>query len=273
MILFPKCKINIGLNVIEKRSDGYHNIESIFYPINLCDALEIVVYNQKNGNITSSISGIEIQGKLENNLCYKAYNMLHEKFDLPAVNIFLHKTIPMGAGLGGGSSDGAATIVLLNNLFNLHLNTEQLQAFAIQLGSDCAFFIESEPAYVTGRGEILTALPEILKDLFIVLINPGIHINTAEAYTFLQPKKLVFNLQEFIKNNPIEAYKNILKNDFETYAFRHYPAIQNIKEKLYLSGAIYASMSGSGSSVYGIFKNEVDIKNNFPDCFYWSGKL
>jgi 4-diphosphocytidyl-2-C-methyl-D-erythritol kinase len=273
MILFPKCKINIGLNVVEKRLDGYHNIESIFYPVNLCDALEIVSQDQKRGTITISISGIEILGSSEDNLCHKAYHLLNKQFNLPGIDLFLHKAIPMGAGLGGGSSDGASTLVLLNQLFDLKLSLYQLKSYASQLGSDCAFFIESAPCYVQGRGEELSKIKDTLKDFFVVLINPGIHINTAKAYSFLKPTNPAINCYQVVNEQPIESWKNSLTNDFEKYAFETFSLVKDIKKELYNSGAIYSSMSGSGSTVYGIFNKEVDLKNSFPNYFYWSGKL
>ena len=273
MVVFPKCKINLGLNVIEKRIDGYHNIESVFYPINLCDVLEVIEDKTKKETISISISGIEIEGNVEDNLCYKAYHILQKNYDLPGIKLFLHKSIPTGAGLGGGSSDGAMTIVILNQLFNLEMSVIEMDNYALQLGSDCAFFIESEPCFVQGRGEDLLKINNILKDLFLVVINPGIHVKTSNAYSNLQPKKAENKIFDIVTKSPIDKWKDMLRNDFEPYVFEFHPAVKTIKEKLYAHGAIYSSMSGSGSSVYGIFEKETDLKNIFQNYFYWSGKM
>ena len=247
MIAFPPCKINIGLNIISKRADGYHNIESVFYPIPLCDLLEINMAS--NFNFTSS--GYEIMGPSENNLVVRAYELLKDDFNISPVHIHLHKMIPMGAGLGGGSSDAAYTLTLLNQLFNLKIDKNGLEAYALKLGSDCPFFIENKAKFIAGRGESMEDSPINLKGYYLYIINPGIHVSTAEAYAEIvineNPKHLTLNAR-------IENWKNTVFNQFETPILKKHPSIGKIKAALYKKGAIYASMSGTGSTVYGIFE-------------------
>lgn len=269
MISFPPCKINLGLNVISKRSDGYHNLETCFFPVPLTDALEILPAD----TLSFNLSGNAIPGSAEDNLCLKAYRLLQKDFNLKPVEIFLHKVIPSGAGLGGGSSDGAHTLRLLNNVFKLNLPTEQLKAYALQLGSDCPFFIEDKPMLGTGRGEVLTEVAVNLHGKFLVLIKPDIHVSTADAYAGVTPAAPLTRIQDILEKEPVSAWKNLLANDFESSVFTKYPQIAAIKEKLYANGALYASMSGSGSSVFGIFDNPADIKMQFENHFYWSSML
>lgn len=264
MIAFPNCKINIGLNIINKRDDGFHNLESIFYPVVLCDILEIT--ENKNNKPTQIINtGLVIDCPLEKNLCYKAYQLLKKDFDLPEVTIHLHKIIPFGAGLGGGSSDAAFTITNLNSLFKLKLSNEKMREYAAILGSDCAFFIENKAAIATGRGEILHPIELDLSQYSIVLIKPNIHISTAEAYGGVKPSTPNYNLQSAI-NQPITEWKKSIKNDFEKHLFEKHPELSTIKEKLYKSGALYAAMSGSGSTVYGIFEKKIQ-KEHLKEIF------
>lgn len=266
MISFPPCKINLGLNVIEKRSDGYHNLETVFYPIPLHDIVEVIP-----ADTTLFIaSGINIPGEHKNNLCLKAYELLKSKYQLPPVAIRLHKVIPTGAGLGGGSSDAAHTLRLLNKLFNLQLTTAQLKDYAQQLGSDCAFFIEDKPMLGLGRGEILEPIQLSLKGKFLVLLKPDVHVSTAEAYRGVKPRASNPSVKEIIENVPLADWKNVLKNDFEASVFESHPIISHYKEKLYAAGAIYACMSGSGSSMYGIFHKPFDFKG---EDLIWSGSL
>ncbi len=266
MILFPNAKINIGLNIIEKRIDGFHNIETLFYPIGLSDILEI----NKSNKLEFKNTGLTVENnKLESNLCYKAYQLLNDDYDLGSINIHLHKIIPFGAGIGGGSSDATFTLKLLNSLFDLKLHNTQLQKYAEKIGSDCSFFLLNKPAFAVEKGNILTKSDLNLKGYFLVLIHPGIHVNTAIAYSNVTPKKPEKSLAELI-NIPIKNWKGKLVNDFEESVFKNYPELRVIKEELYTQGAIYASMSGSGSAVYGIFKDEINLKQIFNKYFVWS---
>lgn len=273
MISFPNAKINLGLNIIEKRPDGFHNLETIFYPIPLTDVLEILVAETTiSGKVAIEVSGTDIPGLAEENLCVRAYRMLDADFQLPAVRIFLHKLTPMGAGLGGGSADGAYTLRMLNQLFNLALTDEILCTYAERLGSDCAFFIKNRASLGTGKGNLLAPIPLDLKGYYIVLVKPDVFVSTAEAYAGIQPSKPTVSVAEMIAK-PIETWKEMLVNDFEASIFDKHPAIRNVKYKLYQNGALYAAMSGSGSSVFGIFQAEVHLKELFSDCFYWDSWL
>lgn len=273
MLCFPNAKINIGLHILERRPDKFHNIESLFYPVPLSDILEIIV----NQEATTSeadlrVSGLHIEGAREDNLCIRAYQLLTEKFPLPPVKIVLHKIIPMGAGLGGGSSDGANTILLLNKKFQLGLDKEGLKSYAARLGSDCTFFIDNQPAIGTGKGNVLTRTLVNLSGYYLVVVKPVVSISTAEAYEGIQPFRPETSLQELVKQ-PIREWKDKIVNDFEKTIFKKYPEIKQIKEHLYRQGALYASMTGSGSGVYGIFEKEIRLKNFFRGMFYWGGWL
>lgn len=267
MIFFPPCKINLGLNIIGKRTDGYHEIETCFYPLPFTDILEII----PSDNFHFSASGNSIPGKDKENLCVMAYHALRSDYDLPPVKIHLHKTIPTGAGLGGGSSDAAYTLRMLNIIFKLNLSNNSLQGYANDLGSDCAFFVQDQPQLGKGRGEILENINVRLKEKYVVLINPGIHVSTAEAYANVTPGKPALSVKDIIENYACEEWKDLLNNDFETSIFKKYPAIKDIKEKLYNAGAFYASMSGSGSTVFGIF-NQQPNSDNFTSVI-WQGFL
>jgi 4-diphosphocytidyl-2-C-methyl-D-erythritol kinase len=256
MISFANAKINIGLNIIEKRADGFHNIESVFYPVSWNDIVEIIPLTEKK--ISFSSSGIDIPGNDSDNLILKAYNLIQQDFELPGASIHLHKIIPIGAGLGGGSSDAAHAIKILNDLFELKLKQEQMLTYAAQLGSDCSFFILNKPAFAFGKGEKLNPIELSLKEYSIAIIYPDIHISTAEAYAGIKPEKPLKPLTELIKF-PIEEWKDTVFNDFEKSIFPKYPLLKNLKEKLYAKGAIYASMSGSGSAIYGIFKMKESV--------------
>jgi 4-diphosphocytidyl-2-C-methyl-D-erythritol kinase len=264
MIIYPNAKINIGLNITEKRQDGFHNIETVFYPIGLSDILEINISSSKtNFNNT----GLSIENKIfESNICYKAYQELNIDFSLKPVNIHLHKIIPFGAGLGGGSSDGSFTLKAINTLHNLKLDDNTLLKYAEKIGSDCPFFIINKPSFATEKGNVLKPVDLNLKGYFLVLIYPEIHVNTAKAYTKTTPKKPKTSLLELIKQ-PVEYWKETIKNDFEDSVFKDHPVLKNLKDQLYNLGADYASMSGSGSAIFGIFKNKIDIQNNFSKYF------
>ncbi|MGZ4034563.1 MAG: 4-(cytidine 5'-diphospho)-2-C-methyl-D-erythritol kinase [Bacteroidia bacterium] len=274
MITFPNAKINIGLNIIEKREDGFHNIESVFYPVGLCDALE-VIENKEQGTerIVFTSSGIEIPGDITDNLCYYAYHLVAADYPLPNVKVHLHKHIPIGAGLGGGSADAAFFIRLLNDKFDLGISWGEMHNYARQLGSDCSFFISNKPAFAEGRGDVYESMKIDLSEYFLILIYPQIHINTAKAYSNVKPKQPSRSLENDILNLPVEQWKDVIHNDFEDSVFPQFPEIKNIKEKLYSKGAVYAAMSGSGSTVFGIFKNKTDLKLEFPGCFVWEGKI
>lgn len=248
MIVYPNAKINIGLNVLEKRVDGYHELSSVFYPVkDLCDILEILPSTE----FSFSSSGIEIPG--EGNICIKAFEMLKQDFDIDNAKVHLHKQIPIGAGLGGGSADGAFMLKAMNTLFNLKLSTAQLEKYALQLGADCPFFIENTTKYASGIGEKMIGIDLDLLNYEIRFIFPELHISTAEAYCDITPKTPVGNLLNLI-NQPIEKWKGKVKNDFEVSVVVKYPALAKMKEKLYEDGAIYASMTGSGSVIYGVFE-------------------
>lgn len=254
MIIFPNAKINIGLNIVEKRADGFHNIETIFYPIKIHDSLEIIVSDRTE----FFAHGINIPGNATDNICLKAYELIKKDFDLPPVHIHLLKNIPIGAGLGGGSADGAFMITLLNQKFELGLTAEQMQQYARQLGSDCAFFIENTPVFAVGKGDEFLSQELNLEKYYIVLVKPDIHVSTIDAYGGCIPEKPAASLQ-LLANLPVAEWKNTIKNNFEKTVFKKYPSIQKIKEDLYEAGAIYASMSGSGSSVFGLFEKEIAL--------------
>jgi 4-diphosphocytidyl-2-C-methyl-D-erythritol kinase len=268
MILFPNAKINIGLNIIEKRPDNYHNIESVFMPIPLCDVLEVVEAKETSLHL----SGIPIDGDSNDNLIMKAYRLMQEQYDLPPVEIHLEKIIPFGAGIGGGSADAAFTIKALNDLFKLNLDAETLKKLAAKIGADCSFFINNQPSYVTGIGEILEPIELNLKGMFLVLVKPDDHISTKEAYANIHPQKPEISIKDTIRR-PISEWRGNIQNDFEESVFPQHPKVADIKEKLYKLGADYASMTGSGSSVFGLFPEEVDIAEKFREEFYWCCRL
>lgn len=263
MVIFPNCKINLGLNIVRKRTDGYHDLETVFYPVGVKDALEVI----RSDEFTFHTSGLNINDTIENNLCVKAYHLLKQDFpEFPPVHIHLHKAIPMGAGLGGGSANAAFMLTMLNKKFQLQLTEEKLVSYALQLGSDCPFFIINRPCFATGRGENLSRVQLDLSAYKIVVINPAIHISTKEAFSKLTPALPVKTIQSIIEQ-PIETWKNELKNDFEEPIFQLYPQIKAIKEVLYTKGAVYASMTGSGSTVYGIFNPDATLDFSFPDNY------
>jgi 4-diphosphocytidyl-2-C-methyl-D-erythritol kinase len=241
---------------VSKRSDGFHNIETVFYPINICDALEIIVNNSSKNEVEFTSSGLAIDGHIDNNLCVKAYKLLNQRFDLPSVKIHLHKTIPMGAGLGGGSANAAFTLCLLNQKFNLNITQNQLLNYALQLGSDCPFFIINKPCFATSRGEEMQPISLDLSAYKIVIVNPTIHISTAQAFANIVSTTPIQSIQNTIAT-PIQNWKNRVVNDFEAPVLKLYPDLQKIKEKLYNNGAVYAAMSGTGSTFYGIFNKEI----------------
>ncbi|MBB1282813.1 4-(cytidine 5'-diphospho)-2-C-methyl-D-erythritol kinase [Flavisolibacter sp. BT320] len=269
MILFPNCKINLGLHILRKREDGYHDLQTIFYPFPLKDALEVVRHpSPPVTDVEYSGSGLQVQGDLSNNICIKAYHLLKQDFpDLAPVKMHLHKTIPMGAGLGGGSADGAFTLLLLNQKFNLGLSEEALLQYALQLGSDCPFFIRNQPSFATGRGEILEPISLDLSGYQFVVVNPGIHVNTGWAFSQIRPMAERPSLKEIVQK-PVETWKESLSNDFESPVSRQHPQIGRIKNLLSEQGAVYAAMTGSGSTVFGIFSKEAKPELDFPPSYF-----
>jgi 4-diphosphocytidyl-2-C-methyl-D-erythritol kinase len=273
MISFPNAKINIGLNIVEKRNDGFHNIESVMYPVALKDSLEVIENKDTKENVIFSSSGIDIPGDPSTNLIVKAYHLMAQEHSLPKIKVHLHKHIPIGAGLGGGSSDAAFFIKLMKEKFELDIAWGEMHHYARLLGSDCSFFITNKPAFAEGKGDQFESLDLDLKGYHIALIYPNIHVNTAKAYSGVKPKKPSRSLEDDIQNLAIEQWKEFIHNDFEDSIFPQFAAIKKIKDQLYFKGAIYAAMSGSGSTVYGIFKNKTDLKKEFEGSFVFEGEL
>jgi 4-diphosphocytidyl-2-C-methyl-D-erythritol kinase len=272
MIVFPNAKINIGLNITGKRSDGYHNIETVFYPVMLSDALEFVVSDQSAEIDVLKVTGIDTGSEPEDNLVLKAVKRLHEKYSFPFLKIHLHKAIPAGAGLGGGSSDAAFIIRSVIRYFGLSIDNDNMKALAIQIGSDCPFFIDDVPSLATGRGEILTPVSQVLSDYYLVIANPGVGISTREAYRNCLPEAPSAKLEQLIVH-PVIEWKSLITNDFEDYAFKKHPVIGDIKEGLYGCNALFSLMSGSGSSVYGIFQMKPELPEKLRDFVIWEGKI
>ena len=266
MLLFPNCKINLGLNITRKREEGYHDLETVFFPVQWQDAIEGIkseIKSEESGVIFSS-SGLPIAGDANHNLCVKAYNVLKKDFpEIPTVQLHLHKVIPMGAGLGGGSADGAYTLQLLDRLCTLRLSKEQFIHYAVQLGSDCPFFILNKPCWATGRGEKMEEIALDLSAYQFVIVHPDVHVSTASAFSQITPRFPERSIKEIIQD-PIERWKDSLLNDFEPVVAKKHPEISLIKQTLYTEGALYASMTGSGSAVYGIFPKNSSPKLKFP---------
>lgn len=273
MLLLPNCKINIGLNIVSKRPDGYHNLETVFFPIPLRDNLEFKEIENEDMPYRLVSGGVPIEGKPEDNLIVKVYLDMKAEFNLPALELSLYKNIPMGAGLGGGSSDAAAMMKGLNEAYNLQLSAEDMEKRLAKFGADCPFFVRNKPAYATGIGDELTNCNVSLKDKFIVLVKPDVFVSTKEAYAHVTPKLPAIPLAEAIKL-PIETWKEQIVNDFEQSVFPFHPELPAIKQTLYDMGAVYASMSGSGSTMYGIFNRPTPEANEvFDKCFVYTKKL
>jgi 4-diphosphocytidyl-2-C-methyl-D-erythritol kinase len=268
VIVFPNCKLNLGLHIVSKRDDGFHNLETVFFPFNFKDALEIIKSPDNEPDFSFTSSGLSISGEKKDNLCYKAYALVKNNHPhIPAIQMHLHKTIPMGAGMGGGSADAAFTIKLLNQLFDLKMPLNEIHEMAAVLGSDCPFFIKNKTCFASGRGEILEEIILDLSDYKILVIHPGIHINTAWAFSQIKPATPVKSIKEII-SQPISTWKSALINDFEEPVFKKHPELNVIKNALYASGAVYASMTGSGSAIFGIFNRELKIdKGQFPEYY------
>jgi 4-diphosphocytidyl-2-C-methyl-D-erythritol kinase len=273
MIVFPNCKINLGLQVTEKRKDGFHNLSTVFYPINWCDSLELVSASHNSTNFSLSLSGIPINGELKDNLLHKTYHLINATHSLPDIDAHLHKLLPMGAGLGGGSANAVFLMDAIIKLAQLDITQHQRLQWATQLGSDCAFFVKNTPQYAQGRGELLQDCTCDLSKYAILVIYPNIHSNTKEAFQGLQPKPASFDLKTIIETYPIEQWKNYVHNDFEVTIFKKYPEIERLKNKLYQCGAIYASLSGSGSAIYGIFDKVKEIELPKEYRFNWQKEI
>jgi 4-diphosphocytidyl-2-C-methyl-D-erythritol kinase len=266
MICFPNAKINLGLHITGKRSDGFHNIETIFYPVPLTDALEAVKASRKSFKQT----GLKIHSTAKDNLVMKAYALLSKKYNVPPLEIHLKKTIPPEAGLGGGSADAAFSLKLINHLCNLNIPDRELEKMAASIGADCPFFIRNTPVIAAGKGNLFKPAGISLKNYLVYIVKPPVTVSTKEAYAMITPQKPVFPLDK-LAALPVPEWKNVLVNDFEYCLFEKYPVIGEIKDKLYALGAEYASMSGSGSAVFGLFKTTVSP--DFPNCFIWKGEL
>lgn len=270
VITYANGKINIGLQVTEKRPDGFHNISSLFYPVGLCDILEAVV--NCDGKFRLETWGTEIPGTTDDNLVSKAFQLLGRDYPLPGFDFFLAKKIPPGSGLGGGSSDGARALWLMDKLAGLSLDEASMIKYASVLGSDCAFFAGKGPRFVSGRGEVTEPAGIDLSGLYICIIHPGFGVSTKEAYSMIVPDDTRAPLHELLQN-PVSRWKDLIYNDFEIPVMSKYPVIREIKKQLYVSGALYAAMSGSGSGVYGLFSKEPGVKQLFSNYFYWEGKI
>ncbi|MBQ1698654.1 MAG: 4-(cytidine 5'-diphospho)-2-C-methyl-D-erythritol kinase [Bacteroidales bacterium] len=263
LTIYPNAKINIGLNIVRRREDGYHDIETIFYPVRIWDQLKFVI-NPDQTTSRLSISGSEPMPICRRTTVDTAFWMLRDKFNIPLLDMQLSKHIPIGAGLGGGSADGAFTIKALNDLFVLGMTFKEMEEMAAQIGSDCAFFIENSPKYATGRGEVLTPVPMISGSYQIKVIKPKFNISTKEAYSMVKPQEPTSSLIDDYKR-PVSEWRGVIKNDFEQFLFPKYPELQRYKDALYESGAIYASMTGSGSALFGIFDHEPVLNDEIKD--------
>lgn len=266
MVLFPNAKINLGLFITKKRVDGFHELETCFFPIPWSDILEIT----PSSSFKFSSSGLPISGEIQDNLCYKAFLALSENFKIPNVHIHLHKIIPMGAGLGGGSSDATYTLMGLRDLFKLPLTNQELLPYAQKLGGDCAFFLNKQAQFGTGKGDVLTPLPTSLSGLYAIVLYPNFGISTQKAYAGIQPNPALGFLPDLLKT-PMSTWKLTIKNDFENTLFVEYPLLAKIKENMYDLGAVYAAMSGSGSTIFGLFENEVSPKDTWANFAKWEG--
>jgi len=262
MITFPIAKINLGLNVVEKRNDGYHNLETVFYPVRILDALEVFPMDKdfpSDVDCDLKVTNIQIEGDEQKNLVVRAYQLLKQDFpDLPRVHAHLYKGIPTQAGMGGGSSDCGFMITLLNDLFQLGLSEQQMIGYAARLGADCAFFILNRPCYAEGIGEILQPVSLSLSGWYLAVVRPAIPVPTREAFSLITPRRPMKNCRDIVMQ-PVETWRDELTNDFEHSVFALHPEIGAIRDRLYNLGATYAAMSGSGSSLFGLFRESVDL--------------
>ena len=279
MLTFPCAKINLGLNITSKREDGYHNLETIFYPVPLTDALEVKLMHDdfpSDEPCDLKITGNAVDCDEKNNLVVKAYTLLAQDFKLPRVHTHLVKRIPMQAGLGGGSADGAFMIRLLDERFRLNMGIAEMERYASRLGSDCAFFITAEPSFATGRGEVLEPVniaEQNLQGYYIAIVKPAIAVSTREAFQQIICRQPEHCCRDIVRQ-PVETWKTFLTNDFEEPAFKQHPELADIKQRLYDLGAVYAQMSGSGSAFFGLFRTDPQqLKNAFPACYTFTTKL
>ena len=279
MLTFPCAKINLGLNITSKREDGYHNLETIFYPVPITDALEVKLMHDdfpSDESCDLKITGNAVDCDEKNNLVVKAYTLLAQDFKLPRVHTHLVKRIPMQAGLGGGSADGAFMIRLLDERFRLNMGIAEMERYASRLGSDCAFFITTEPSFATGRGEVLEPVniaEQNLQGYYIAIVKPTIAVSTREAFKQIICRQPEHCCRDIVRQ-PVETWKTILTNDFEEPAFKQHPELADIKQRLYDLGAVYAQMSGSGSAFFGLFRTDPQqLKNAFPACYTFTTKL
>lgn len=271
MICFPNAKINLGLNIVSKRNDGYHNLETIFYPLMIKDALEIIIKDGLHADVLIQ-SGIVVDGNAEDNLVMKSLRLMRSKYEIPPIEVHLLKGIPFGAGLGGGSADASFMLKLLNDTFGLMIPDDELAGFAVQLGADCPFFIYNRPLFAGGIGDEFENVDISLTGYNFILIKPDIHVATKDAFSQIEPKQPDISLKQIIRH-PVAEWRELMINDFEKSVFAKYPEISFIKERLYDLGAVYASMSGSGSSVYALFDTRIEnVDSLFPGCYVWQGK-
>ncbi len=267
MIVFPNCKINIGLRILRRRADGYHDIETVMFPVRgLCDAVELL--KKDAPGVEFSSSGLHVASAVEKNLCVRAYNIIRERYGIGGVRMHLHKVVPMGAGLGGGSADATFVLRGLNDLFGLGITDGGLESLAAELGSDTPFFVRNRPVLATGRGEVMKPVDIDLKGYKLAVIKPDIFISTAEAYAGVKPAEPEVSLAALVKR-PVSEWRVGIINDFECSVFAREPRLAELKEMLYEQGAVYASMSGSGSALYGIFPPETEIGGLSPDLFVY----
>jgi 4-diphosphocytidyl-2-C-methyl-D-erythritol kinase len=272
MIAFPNAKINLGLRITGKSDDGYHDIETLFYPVRLSDVLEFVISDQPENIDILKVTGISPGSESEDNLVIKAVKKLRLHNSFPSIKIHLHKVIPVGAGLGGGSSDAVCLLKAINKRFGLLIDDNKLRAIALELGSDCPFFIDCIPSFASGRGEILTPVNSVLTGYYLVIINPGVGINTREAYQNCHTELPSTSLLQLI-DLPVIEWKGLIINDFEDFAFQKYPIIAYFKKELYKCSALFSLMSGSGSSVYGIFSEKPKLPQKLKDFVIWEGVM
>ncbi len=268
MICFPNAKINLGLNITGKRPDSYHNIETVFYPIPVKDALEIVPAEADSFTQT----GIPVDGDPADNLVMKALRLLRETYPIPPLEIHLRKAIPFGAGLGGGSADAARMLMLVNDFCRLGIPVGELERIAARIGADCPFFIRNTPVFASGTGNIFSPVDLTLKGYHLCLVKPDVAVATKEAYAMVTPALPAVSLKDIIRR-PVAEWRERMVNDFEASIFPYHPAIAGIKEDLYRCGAEYAAMSGSGSSVFGLFNTSISLRDAFPNCYVWEGEL
>ncbi|MCF6170878.1 MAG: 4-(cytidine 5'-diphospho)-2-C-methyl-D-erythritol kinase [Bacteroidales bacterium] len=268
MICFPNGKINLGLRVLAKRADGFHDIESLLFPVPINDALEFLPADA----FQLTISGFPISGATTDNLVFKAWKLLCQQYDIPAVKVCLHKAIPLQSGLGGGSADAAFFIRAANVFFSLGMDESKMREMAVQLGSDCPFFIENKPVLARGKGDVLQAVNISLKGKYLLVCQPKALVSSREAYTLIKPGISKTGIKEVVAK-PIEQWRDLLKNDFEDVLFDLHPEIREIKNSMHKMGAIYSSMTGSGSAVYGIFDQSPDRKEINPNYYLWHGEI